>query len=128
MNTGQHTLSRPSLGAPRRVVVVDGSPDVLELLESALEGGQYDLMFAEAGHHAYSIIKREQPDLIVLTVQIDEMDGFRLLSMLKLDAETRDIPIVTLTADVDSPAEAEEGDEDGEELELTPPPPPLVLH
>lgn len=128
MNTGQHTVNRPSLGAPRRVIVVDGSPDVLELLESALEGGQYNLMFAEAGHHAYSIIKREQPDLIVLTVQIDAIEGFQLLSMLKLDEETRDIPIVTLTADVDTSEELEDDEEEDERIDLASTTPRLVLH
>lgn len=128
MNTGQHTVNRPSLGTPRRVVVVDGSPDVLELLESALEGGQYNLMFAEAGHHAYSIIKREQPDLIVLTVQIDAIEGFQLLSMLKLDEETRDIPIVTLTADVDTSEELEDDEEEDERIDLASTTPRLVLH
>lgn len=123
MNTGEHTLrtaSRPL----RRVVVVDGSPDVLDLLESALDGGRYDLSFAEAGQHAYSLIKREQPDLVVLTVRIDALDGFQLLSMLKLDPATRHIPVVTLTADVDT----EEAVEDEPLEQELPPARPLRLH
>src|SRR4029079_12181764 len=64
--------------APRKVVVVNGTSDVLELLESALDGGRYDLLFADAGQHAYSLIKREQPDLVVLSVNIDATEGFQL--------------------------------------------------
>ena len=78
---------------------MNGNPEVLELLESALDGGRYDLVFADAGQHAYSIIKREQPDLVVLAVKIDEMEGFQLLSMLKLDPDTRKLPVVTYTSD-----------------------------
>lgn len=88
-----------ALGArtSRKVVVVNGNADVLELLESALDGGRYDLLFADAGQHAYSLIKREQPDLVVLSVNIEATEGFQLLSMLKLDAATEHIPVVTYT-------------------------------
>ena len=64
--------------APRKVVVVNGNSEVLELLESALDGGRYDLLFADAGQHAYSLIKREQPDLVVLSVNIEAAEGFQL--------------------------------------------------
>lgn len=126
MNTGEHTPTRPVMKALRRVVVVNGNPDVLDLLESALDGGRYDLSFADAGQHAYSLIKRELPDLVVLTVHIEALDGFQLLSMLKLDPATRDIPVVTLTAEVDTEEEAEDDTLDND-LAL-PTVPPLRLH
>jgi len=47
---------------------------------------------SKSNEHAYSQIKRVQPNLVILCVCIDDMDGFQVLSMLKLDAETRDIP------------------------------------
>jgi CheY-like chemotaxis protein len=95
----QTARQQVALGArtPRKVVVVNGNADVLELLESALDGGRYDLLFADAGQHAYSLIKREQPDLVVLSVNIEATEGFQLLSMLKLDPATEHIPVVTYT-------------------------------
>ena len=96
------------------------------MLEAALDGGRYDLLFAEAGEHAYSLIKREQPDLIVLSVRIDVLDGFQLLSMLKLDPGTRHIPVVTYTTDGEEDEESDESD-DSERLELTPQA-PMRLH
>jgi CheY-like chemotaxis protein len=96
-------------GTPRKVVVVNGNADVLELLESALDGGRYDLLFADAGQHAYSLIKREQPDLVVLSVNIEATEGFQLLSMLKLDPSTEHIPVVTYTT-----SGAEDESEDSE--------------
>jgi CheY-like chemotaxis protein len=109
-----HTIERGSTARAARtlhkVVVVDGNPDVLDLLETALDGGQYDLSFAEAGQHAYTVIRREKPDLVVLSVRTDTLDGFQLLSMLKLDPDTKDIPVVTYASDVDGdddPAENE---------------------
>ncbi len=97
---------------PRKVVVVDGNPQVLTLLESALDGGRYDLLFANAGEHAYSLIKREQPDLVVLSVHIDELEGFQLLSMLKLDQDTESIPVVTYTNNLEDTSDDEMDIED----------------
>jgi len=101
MNTSQVTLTKTASRPTQKVVVVDGTPDVLDLLESVLEGGRYDLLFADASQHAYSIIAKEQPNLVVLCTAIDRADGFQLLSMLKLDPQTRSIPIVTYTSQSD---------------------------
>jgi CheY-like chemotaxis protein len=107
-------------------VVVNGTPDVLDLLESVLEGGRYDLLFADASTHAYSLIAKEQPHLVVLCTAIDRVDSFQLLSMLKLDPQTRRIPVVTYTHDEDD--ETEGGDEYLEPGEELPAPRPLTLH
>lgn len=85
----------------QKVVIVNGSPQTLELLENVLEAGRYDIVFVESSEHAYSQIKRVQPNLVILCVQIDAMDTFQVLSMLKLDDDTRNIPILTFTADVE---------------------------
>jgi CheY-like chemotaxis protein len=111
----------------QRVVVVNGAPDVLELLESVLEGGRYDLLFADSSSHAYSLIAREQPHLVVLCTTIDRADGFQLLSMLKLDRRTRDIPVVTYTMESadqeDDQFRVPEADD-----EMVPAAPPLTRH
>lgn len=106
--------------APRKVVVVDGNPQVLTLLESALDGGRYDLLFANAGEHAYSLIKREQPDLVVLSVHIDELGGFQLLSMLKLDQDTESIPVVTYTNNLEDADDDIEDDDPADRAPHTP--------
>jgi CheY-like chemotaxis protein len=126
MRTVERGLTAHVARAPRKVVVVNGNPEVFAMLEAALEGGRYDLLFADAGEHAYSLIKREQPDLVVLSVRIDALEGFQLLSMLKLDPATRHIPVVTYTNDGDDEAETDE-DADHEGLEFTPQA-PMRLH
>jgi PleD family two-component response regulator len=95
-------------GATQKVLIVNGSNDVLEVLDPVLEAGNYDVVFVEASAHAYSQIKRVQPDLVILCVAMDDADGLRVLSMLKLDAETRDIPVVTYTTTDEETAEEEE--------------------
>jgi len=81
----------------QKVVIVNGSSEMLVLLEMALDAGRYDVVFVESNEHAYSQIKRVQPNLVILCVRIEDMDGFQVLSMLKLDDETRGIPVLTYT-------------------------------
>jgi len=83
----------------QKVVIVNGSPEILELLETVLDAGHYDVVFVESSQHAYSQIKRVQPNLVILCVRIDDADGFQVLSMLKLDGATREIPVLTYTTE-----------------------------
>ena len=83
--------------ATQQVLIVNGSGDVLDVLEPVLDAGNYDVVFVESSAHAYSQIRRVQPDLVILCLEMDDAEGLRVLSMLKLDEETRDIPVVTYT-------------------------------
>ena len=83
----------------QKVVIVNGSAEILELLETVLDAGHYDVVFVESSQHAYSQIKRVQPNLVILCVRIDDADGLQVLSMLKLDAGTREIPVLTYTTE-----------------------------
>ena len=97
----------PSITA-QKVVIVNGTPEILGLLETVLEAGHYDVVFVESKAHAYSQIKRVQPDLVILCVRIDDMDGFQVLSMLKLDEDTRAIPVLTYTNEYEGETDEEE--------------------
>ena len=88
-------IDRPAVPTTQKVVIVNGNAEILGLFEPMLEAGHYDVVFVESNTHAYSQIKRVQPNLVIMCVDIDEMDGFRVLSMLNLDQETRDIPTLT---------------------------------
>ncbi|MBI1874558.1 MAG: response regulator [Acidobacteria bacterium] len=83
----------------KKVVIVNGTSEVLELLESVLEPGHYDVVFLEQNARAYSQIRRVKPNLVILCVRIEDLDGFQVLSMLKLDEETSDIPVLTYTTE-----------------------------
>lgn len=83
----------------QKVVVVNGTAEVLELLETALDAGHYDVVFVESSDRAYSYVKLVHPDLVILCVRIEDLEAFQVLSMLKLDDETRRIPVVTYTTE-----------------------------
>jgi PleD family two-component response regulator len=110
-NSGQtaDSLRRPAAATTtQKVVIVNGSAEILELLETVLDAGHYDVVFVESSQHAYSQIKRVQPNLVILCVRIDDADGFQVLSMLKLDDDTRNIPVLTYTTEYDGPEAIEE--------------------
>jgi PleD family two-component response regulator len=105
----------------QRVVIVNGSPDMLgTVLDTALgtmlDARRYDVVFVESSSHAYSQVKRLRPNLVILCVRIDDPDGFQVLSMLKLDEETRDIPVLTCTSE-HSPEESDDEEENAEPSE-----------
>lgn len=103
--TSDVTTSAPT----QKVVIVNGSPEILDRLDTVLDAGHYDVVFVESSAHAYSQIKRVQPNLVILCVRIDDPEGFQVLSMLKLDDETRGIPVLTYTTEY-------EGQETDEEM------------
>ena len=87
--------------AARKVVIINGRTNILEVVETALGAGSYDIVFVESQAHAYSQIKCVQPNLVILCLSIDDANGFQVLSMLKLDEETREIPVLTYMTESD---------------------------
>jgi PleD family two-component response regulator len=91
--------NRTRTTAVQKVVVVNGNTEVLGMLEAVLDAGRYDMVFVESSDHAYSQIKKVVPNLVILCARIDDVAVFQLLSMLKLDPSTRDIPVLTYTTE-----------------------------
>ncbi|OFW16322.1 MAG: hypothetical protein A3F70_11510 [Acidobacteria bacterium RIFCSPLOWO2_12_FULL_67_14] len=85
----------------QKVVVVDGSAEILGTLEAVLDAGRYDMVFVESSNHAYSQIKKVVPNLVIVCARMDRLQAFQLLTMLKLDTDTRDIPVLTYTTEWD---------------------------
>ena len=90
---------KPIATPVQKVVVVNGNTAVLETLEAALDAGRYDMVFVESDERAYSQIKKVAPNLVILCARIEQPQGFQLLTMLKLDPETRSIPVLTFTTE-----------------------------
>ena len=82
----------------RRVLVADDDPDILDLLTLNLECHGYQVYAAADGEEARRLALQLLPDLIVLDVMMPRLDGLEVLAILKQHAQTRDIPVVMLTA------------------------------
>jgi PleD family two-component response regulator len=91
--------NRISATPVQKVVVVNGNTEVLGMLETVLDAGRYDMVFVESSERAYSQIKKVVPNLVILCVRIERPEGFQLLTMLKLDPDTKNIPVLTYTTE-----------------------------
>jgi DNA-binding response OmpR family regulator len=81
-----------------RVLVIDDEPDVLLLCRVNLERAGHEVLEAPDGERGMALARTERPDVIVLDVMLPRTDGFEILeTFLALD-ETRNVPIVMLTA------------------------------
>ena len=81
-----------------RVLVVDDNAQNLELLVAYLEPMGCRILTAADGLEAMDKVRRELPDLILLDVMMPRMSGFEVCRKLKSDPQTREIPIIMVTA------------------------------
>jgi CheY-like chemotaxis protein len=81
-----------------RVLVVDDEPDVLLLCRLNLQQRGHDLLEASDGERALELARERHPDVIVLDLMLPGITGYEVLETLKGTAETKDIPVVVLTA------------------------------
>lgn len=93
-------MSRPSLVSRARpgVLVVDDLAANRELLEGLLADLGYEVRVARDGIEALAAIEVEEPDLILLDIDMPRMDGLTLCRRLKADPVRRLIPVVLITA------------------------------
>lgn len=81
-----------------RVLVIDDEPDVLLLCRVNLQHAGHDVLEASDGERGLERAKDQRPDAIVLDLMLPALDGYGVLSALQSDENTRDIPVLVLTA------------------------------
>ena len=81
-----------------KILVVDDEPDVLRMLEVALGRRGHQVLTAATGMEGLVIAEGERPDLVLLDIMMEGMDGWEVLKLLKLDPAMHDIPVVMLSA------------------------------
>ncbi len=82
----------------KKILIADDRSEVVELVKVTLEGEGYRTIDAFDGSEALEKIRLEKPDLILLDIVMPKMDGFEVLSEIRKDPKTKDIPIIMLTA------------------------------
>ena len=78
------------------ILIVDDISTNIDVLANTLK--DYKVLVAKNGARAIEIAKELKPELILLDIMMPEMDGFEVCKLLKLDADTADIPIIFITA------------------------------
>ena len=80
------------------LLVVEDIPDILSLLDATLRFKGYRVVTARNGEEALEAIQRERPALIITDILMPRMDGFSLVHRLRINPDTRNIPVVFLSA------------------------------
>jgi len=90
------------------ILVVDDSPFIVDVFVTMLERGGYRTVAAYGGEECLEILKTVTPDLILLDIMMEPMDGWETLEHVKENPSTKEIPVLMLTAKQLTPAEAQE--------------------
>jgi CheY-like chemotaxis protein len=84
----------------RKVLVIDDNANNLMLERDLLEVAGFEVFEAENATTGIALARREKPDVIVMDVRLPDMRGTEAARIIRQDQETRDIPIVFVTASV----------------------------
>ena len=81
-----------------RVLIVEDEKPIRELLDDFLSDEGFDTLLAENGQRGVELARAEQPDLVLMDLMLPLLDGFAAMRALKEDPETREIPVVVMSA------------------------------
>lgn len=89
---------RLSTAATPRIMIVDDTPENLQLLETFLRNLQYQVFALPTGEMALRAAAKEKPDLILLDIVMPGISGYEVCRRLKLDPNLAEIPVLFLSA------------------------------
>jgi len=81
-----------------KILIVEDNEMNRDMLSRRLERKGYEIVMAEDGQKGVDMSKDENPDLILMDLSLPVMDGWEATSTIKSDDNTKDIPIIVLTA------------------------------
>lgn len=90
------------------ILIVDDSPMIVDVFATMLQRGGYNPITALSGEECLEVLKTTPPDLILLDIMMEPMDGWETLEKIKANPATRNIPVLMLTAKPLTPEEANE--------------------
>lgn len=82
----------------KTILVVDDEPDVTELIEYKLRQSGYTVRAVNDPLRVIGLARDLRPDVVVLDVMMPDLDGIRLLRMMRADSLLKDTPVILLTA------------------------------
>jgi len=84
--------------AEKKVLIVDDEIHIIHVVTIKLRNNGYEVVSADNGAEAYDLALKEKPDIIVTDFQMPVMTGMELVEKLRQNEETKDIPVIVLTA------------------------------
>jgi len=82
--------TEPKTTSPKRVLLVDDDPEIIEAIRYALESRGYKIFIARDGNQGLALAESEDPDLVILDMMMPKRSGFLVLEKLR---RTRQVPV-----------------------------------
>ena len=82
----------------RKILVVDDDTTMVKLINVNLKLNNYAVIEAVSGEQALDIVSKEPLDLVVLDIMMPGVDGWEVLSRIRLDPDTEELPVILVTA------------------------------
>ncbi|WP_434685226.1 ATP-binding protein [Pseudanabaena minima] len=97
-NDLRHESSQTNRGKHASILLAEDNETNIEMISAYLEACGYDLLFAKNGLEAIATAQKEQPDLILMDIQMPEMDGLEAIQKIRQIPSLVNVPIIALTA------------------------------
>ena len=81
-----------------KILIVDDEPDIVELLAHNLTANGYEVLTAANGLEALNKARRYLPDLILLDLMLEGIDGYSVCEILRRQPSTSSVPVIMITA------------------------------
>ena len=82
----------------KKILVADDDPNIIKLVEAVLSEKHFTILKTNDGGAVIPKVRKEHPDLIILDIMLPHMDGIQICEQLKQIAETKNIPILVISA------------------------------
>lgn len=82
----------------KKIIFIEDEPDQIMMVKIRLEASDFEFISAMDGKEGLEMVHKESPDLILLDAVMPKMSGFEVCRRLKQDTQTKDIPVIMITA------------------------------
>ena len=89
------------------LLIVEDDRDILKLLDATLTFKGYRVITARNGKEGLEAIEKERPAIVIADIMMPKLDGFGLVHRIRINPDTRDIPVVFITATYVAPEDRE---------------------
>lgn len=86
----------------RQIVYIEDEEDMIDLVSLILSRKGYEVTGAIGGREGLHVVRQQSPDLVLLDLMMPDMDGWEVYQQMKADDDTRNIPVIVITAKAQS--------------------------
>ncbi len=86
----------------KRILCVEDEPEMIDLVRLILGRRGFEVKGAAGGVEGLKMIREEMPDLVLLDLMMPDMDGWEVYQQMKADENTKNIPVIVVTAKAQS--------------------------